>query len=195
MMAQQVHQEKDRLDLAPKKFVMWLFIFASFILFAGLTSGFIVYAGGHGHALNVTLPSVFIYSTSVIVLSSMTMFMASRAAKRLEFSKQRLFLWLTVALGVLFFVLQVYGWYILTYKMGIYFVNPNASQSFIYVFTGIHLLHIVAGMIILLSTLYVSYRNRPQAINLYRMEIASIFWHFLDIIWIYLYVFLLLNQN
>ncbi|MBS1531790.1 MAG: heme-copper oxidase subunit III [Bacteroidetes bacterium] len=195
MMAQQVHQEKDRLDLAPKKFVMWLFVFASFMIFAALTSGFIVYAGGHGHALNLRLPDIFIYSTSVIVLSSLTMFMASRSAKRLEFDRQRLFLWLTVALGILFFVLQVYGWYILTYKMGIYFVNPNASQSFIYVFTGVHLLHIVAGIMVLLSALYISYRNRPQAINLYRMEIASIFWHFLDIMWIYLYVFLLLNQN
>jgi len=195
MMAQQAHQENDRLNLAPKKFVMWLFVFASFMIFAALTSGFIVYVGGHGHALNVNLPGVFIYSTSVIVLSSITMFMASRAAKRLEFAKQRLFLWLTVALGALFFTLQLYGWYILTAKMGVYFVNPNASQSFIYVLTGMHLLHIVAGIMILLSTLYVSYRNRPQAINLFRMEISSIFWHFVDIIWIYLYVFLLLNQN
>jgi cytochrome c oxidase subunit 3 len=106
MMAQQV-QEKDRLNLAPKKFVMWLFVFASFMIFAALTSGFIVYVGGHGGSLNIKLPSIFIYSTSVIVLSSVTMFLASRAAKRLEFAKQRLFLWLTVALGSLFFVLQV----------------------------------------------------------------------------------------
>jgi cytochrome c oxidase subunit III len=55
-------------------------------------------------------------------------------------------------------------------------------------------LHIFAGLMFLIGALITSYRNKPQAINLYRMEISSIFWHFLDIMWIYLYVFLLLNQ-
>ena len=193
MMAQ-IQQEKDRLNLAPKKFVMWLFVFASFMVFAALTSGFIVYAGGKGHGLNIILPDIFKYNTAVIVASSVTLFLASRAAKRLQFEKQRLFLWLTMLLGILFFVLQIYGWQILTYKMGVYFVDPNASRSFVYVLTGVHLLHIIVGLLFLLGALIGSYRNKPQVINLYRMEISSIFWHFLDIIWIYLYVFLLLNQ-
>jgi cytochrome c oxidase subunit 3 len=194
MMAQ-ILQEKDRLQLAPKKFVVWLFVFASFMIFAALTSGFIVYAGGKGHAMNVILPRIFLYSTSVIIMSSVTMFLASRAAKGLEAEKQRLFLWLTMLLGMVFFGLQIYGWYVLTYKMGVFFVNPNASQSFIYVLSGVHLLHIIAGLLFLLNALIGSYRDKPQAINLYNMEISSIFWHFVDIVWIYLYVFLLLNQN
>jgi cytochrome c oxidase subunit 3 len=193
MMAQ-IQQERDRLDLAPKKFNMWLFIFTSFMFFAALTSGFIVYVGGRGHGLSLILPNVFIYSTAVIMGSSVTLFLASRAAKRLQFGKQRLFLWLTFALGATFFALQIYGWYILTYKMGIYFSNPNASRSFVYVFTGMHLIHIIAGLLLILNTLAGSYRNKPQVINLYKMEMSSIFWHFVDIIWIYLYVFLLLNQ-
>jgi cytochrome c oxidase subunit III len=193
MMAQ-IQQEKDRLNLAPKKFVMWLFVFASFMIFAAFTSGFIVYAGGKGHGLNVRLPDIFRYNTAVLILSSITLFLASRAAKRLELQKQRLFLWLTFALGVVFCCLQVDGWYILTNKMGIYFVDPNASRSFIYILTGVHMVHIFAGLMFLIGALITSYRNKPQAINLYRMEISSIFWHFLDIMWIYLYVFLLLNQ-
>ena len=191
----QIQQENDRLNLAPKKFVLWLFVFASFMIFAALTSGFMVYAGGKGHGLNVQLPDAFIYSTSVIVLSSLTLFLASRAAKRLEFAKQRLFLWLTMLLGLTFFAIQIYAWYILAYKLGIFFVNPNASRSFLYVFTGLHLVHIFAGVIFLLVALIGSYRNKPQSINLYHMDLAAIFWHFVDIIWIYLYVFLLLNQN
>ncbi|MGN6640174.1 MAG: cytochrome c oxidase subunit 3 [Mucilaginibacter sp.] len=194
-MTAQIQQEKDRLNLAPKKFNMWLFIFTSFMFFAALTSGFIVYVGGKGHALNVILPSAFMYSTTIIVISSVTLFFASRAAKKLEIAKQRLFLWLTMALGVAFFAVQVYGWYILTYKMGIFFINPNASRSFLYIFTGMHLIHIIAGLLLLLNVLISTYRNKPQAINLYKMEMSSIFWHFVDIIWIYLYVFLLLNQN
>ncbi len=188
-------QDKDKLNLAPKRFNMWIFIFTSFMFFAALTSGFIVYIGGKGHALRTAMPQAFVYSTAVIVLSSLTMYLASKAAKGLQFAKQRMFLWATFFLGVLFLVLQVYAWYVLTFKMGVFFVNPNASQSFIYVFSGMHLLHILGGLVLILISLVSAYRKTPQVINLFRMEMSSIFWHFVDIIWIYLYVFLLLNQN
>ncbi|MBS7566126.1 cytochrome c oxidase subunit 3 [Mucilaginibacter sp. Bleaf8] len=191
----QIQQEKNKLNLTPKRFNMWVFIFTSFMFFAALSSGFIVYSGGKGHALNVILPDAFMFSTAIIVLSSVTMFLASKAAKNLQFGKQRLFLWITFLLGVGFFIAQIYGWYILTYRMGVYFSNPNASQSFIYVFSGMHLLHILAGLVLLIISLVGTYRNTPQVLNLFRMEMSSIFWHFVDIIWIYLYVFLLLNQN
>ncbi len=190
----QIQQKEDRLSLQPKKFVMWLFVFASFMIFAALTSGFMVYAGGRGHALNVILPNIFMYSTGVLIISSVTLFLATRATKRQEVSKQRLFITLTMILGVIFFGLQIDGWRILT-EMNIFFVEPNASRSFIYIFTGVHLLHIIAGLLLLTSALYTTYRSKPQSIIQFRLEIASIFWHFLDIIWIYLYVFLLLNQN
>jgi cytochrome c oxidase subunit 3 len=191
MMAQ---LQEDKLNLAPKKFNMWIFIFTSFMFFAALTSGFIVYTGGTGHAMKVVLPSIFIYTTAAIILSSITMFLASKAARELQFDKQRLYLTITIVLGVLFFVGQVYAWYILVAKMGVYFSNPNASQSFIYVFTGMHLIHILAGLLLLANTLYRAKATTPQVKNLYNMQMSSIFWHFVDIIWIYLYVFLLLNQ-
>ncbi|WP_419699870.1 cytochrome c oxidase subunit 3 [Mucilaginibacter sp. NFX135] len=194
MMAQ-IQKDNDRLDLAPKKFNMWIFIFTSFMFFAALTSGFIVYSGGKGHGLNVIMPDAFKYSTAVIIISSITLFLASKAAKQLQFAKQRLFLWLTFALGVAFFAIQVYAWYVLTYKMNVYLTDPNASRSFVYIFTGMHLLHIIAAILLLLNTLIGTYKNIPQVRNLFKMEMTSIFWHFLGIIWIYLYVFLLLNQN
>ena len=190
MMAQ---LQEDKLNLAPKKFNMWIFIFTSFMFFAALTSGFIVYTGGKAHAINIILPQAFLYNTIVIALSSITFFIASRAAKSLEIGKQRLFLWITLFLGTLFFVGQIYAWGILI-KMGVYFINPNASQSFIYVFTAMHLIHILAGLLLLSNTLYKSYRSIPQAKNLFNLQFSGIFWHFVDIIWIYLYVFLLLNQ-
>ena len=186
--------QDDKLNLAPKKFNMWIFIFTSFMFFAALTSGFIVYTGGKGHGINLQLPNAFMYSTVCIMLSSVTMFLASKAAKGLQFGKQRLYLGLTLILGVIFFIIQVYGWNQLI-NMGVYFVNNNASQSFIYVFTGTHLIHIIAGLLLLANTLWGSYKNIPQVKNLFGMEMSAIFWHFIDIIWIYLYVFLLLNQN
>ena len=189
----QMQQQEDKLALGPKKFNMWIFIFTSFMFFAALTSGFIVYSGGRGHGINMVLPSAFMYSTITIVISSITMFMASKSAKALQFDKQRLYLILTLVLGVLFFVIQLYGWSQMI-KMGVYFINNNASQSFIYVFTAMHLIHIIAGLLLIANTLRGSYKNVPQVKNLFGMEMSSIFWHFVDIIWIYLYVFLLLNQ-
>jgi cytochrome c oxidase subunit 3 len=187
-------QQEDKVNLGAKKFVMWIFIFVSFMLFAAFTSGFIVYSGGSGKGLNMTLPTSFVYSTIVIVISSITLFLASRAAKQLNFQKQRLFLLITIALAVIFMFLQVYSWYVLSYQMKIFLINVNAMQSFVYVFTFMHLLHIVGGLAWLISALTGSIKRIPQVKNLYRMEMASIFWHFLDIIWIYLYVFLLLKQ-
>ncbi len=188
-------QKEDRQNLGAKKFNMWIFIFTSFMFFAALSSGFIVYSGGKGHALNVELPHAFLYSTIVIIMSSITLWVASKAAKQLEFGKQQLFLWFTFLLGCVFFALQIYACYVLTYKMGIYFTDSNASRTFVFVFCGMHLLHIIAALIVLLVTIRGTYKNIPQVTNLYKMEMTSIFWHFLDIIWIYLYVFLLLNQN
>jgi len=188
-------QQEDRMNLNAKKFNMWIFIFCSFMLFAALSSGFIVYSGGKGHGLNVKLPSSFIYSTIVLLMSSGTMYLASQAAKRLDYAKQQLMLVATIVLGLGFLVLQVYGWYILAYKMQVFLTDPNASRSFVYIFTLMHILHILGGLIFLGRSLTGAVKRIPQVRNLYRMEMTAIFWHFLDIIWIYLYVFLLLNQN
>jgi cytochrome c oxidase subunit 3 len=191
MMAQ--IQKEDKYNMAPKKFNMWIFIFTSFMLFAAFTSGFIVYSGGKAHAINIILPKSLLVSTVVILLSSVSLFVASKAVKRLDFNKQRRFLWITLFFGLLFFGLQLYACSILI-KMGVYFINPNAAQSFIYVFIVIHLVHIIAALLLLINTLWGSYKNIPQVKNQFKMEMTSIFWHFLDIVWIYLYVFLLLNQ-
>jgi len=193
MIMTQVQQEEDKLNLAPKKFVMWLIVFTSFMFFAALTSAFIVYSSRPGYGLKMILPQAFKLSTLVIIMSSITMYMASNAARALQFDKQRLLLLTTGILGILFLGLQVYAWGAMI-KMGAYLINPNASQSFIYVFTGAHLVHIIAGIGLLIYAFLGNNKNIPQVKNLYRMEFASIFWHFVDIIWIYLYVFLLLNQ-
>lgn len=194
-MAQFVTSNKEKLNFQPKKFIMWLFIITSFMLFAAFTSGFIVYSQGSvSKGIKIILPHAFIFSTIVILFSSVTMYLAYRSAKQLQYARQRQFLWATLGLGIAFFCLQFYAWSILV-KMGVYLVNPNASQSFIYIFTGVHLVHILAGLILIIGTLIGSYKNILPAKNLYRLDMTSIFWHFVDILWIYLYVFLLLNQQ
>ena len=186
--------EQDRENFKARKFMMWLFLVSSFIYFAGLTSGFIVYtAGDPSRGIKTLLPDVFKYSTSVIILSSLTMHLAYLAGKRLQFQKQNVWLILTALLGIIFFVLQTRAWSIL-FNQGVPFVNINASHSFIYVFTASHLLHIAVGVILLLRALKFNLSKISPVKNTFRLEVTSIFWHFIDILWIYLYVFLLLNQ-
>lgn len=165
-----------------------------YYIFAGLTSGFIVYSGDSlRKSLNVPLPKVFLYSTAVIVVSSITMHLAYLKAKQLKFGLQRLWLWATFLLGIVFISLQVYGWSVWT-DLGVYFVNSNATISFVYAFTLFHIIHIIAGLVMLITALVSSYSKVPNVTNSFRIEISSIFWHFVDILWIYLYLFLLLNQ-
>ncbi len=177
-----------------KKFNLWLGMIGMFMMFAALTSGFIVYtASGVDKGIKTILPYAFIFSTAVIVLSSITLHFAYRAVKVNQISKQKVFLLVTIVLGIVFFCLQVEAWSVLFHR-NITFTNTNASQSFIYVFTGLHLAHIIAGLLVLVRCYFGALKSIPLSNNIFRMELATIFWHFLDLLWIYIYVFLLLNQ-
>ncbi len=184
---------QDTFDPKPRKFIVWLFVVSSTIMFGGFTSYYLVFAASKGKGHGLILPDAFIYSSLVIVASSIALVLASRALKKLNFSLQRNMLWITVILAVAFGVMQFNAWGSMV-RTGATLVGNNAAISFIYVVSGMHLLHIIAGVGLIISALAGSYKSLPVAKVQYRMEIASIFWHFIDILWIYLYVFLLLNR-
>ena len=193
-MAQYTQNKEDLAQQKAKKFNLWLGMIGMFMMFAALSSGFIVYtAGGADRGIKTMLPDAFVYSTLLIVVSSVTMQLAYKAAKKTRFAQQKLLLLATFLLGIGFFVIQVYAWGVLTGR-GVVFVNNNASQSFIYVFTGMHLAHILAGLVVLARALVGRMRGINQVNNVFRMDLATLFWHFLGFLWIYIYVFLLLNQ-
>ncbi|MFB2119581.1 heme-copper oxidase subunit III [Parapedobacter sp. 2B3] len=193
-MVQYTQNKEDLVQQKAKKFNLWLGMIGMFMMFAALSSGFIVYtAGGVDRGIKTILPDAFIYSTLLIVASSVTMQLAYVAAKKTRFARQKLLLMVTLLLGVGFFAVQVYAWGVLTGR-GVVFVNNNASQSFIYVFTGMHLAHIIAGIIVLGRALVGRLQGVKQVSNVFRMDLATLFWHFLGFLWIYIYVFLLLNQ-
>lgn len=181
------------LDTKPKKFIVWLFVVSSTIMFGGFTSYYIVFAASKGKGHGLVLPDLFIYSTLVLLASSICLFLAFRALKKGNISTQKLLLWATLGLGVIFGYLQVDAWTNLV-NTGAFFMNNNAAISMIYVVSGFHLLHIAAGLCFVLYALVGVYKELSLEKRKYRMEIASIFWHFIDILWIYLYVFLLLNS-
>ena len=155
-----------------KKFNLWLGMIGMFMMFAALSSGFIVYtASGIDKGIKTILPNTFIYSTMVIVLSSLTLHLSYRATKLEQLGKQKLYLFLTIALGIVFLVLQIDAWSVLAGR-GVYFVNNNASQSFIYVFTGMHLAHIIAGLIVLVRCLWGAIRPNSYEIGYPEMGLA-----------------------
>ncbi|WP_316817064.1 cytochrome c oxidase subunit 3 [Pedobacter nyackensis] len=196
-MVQTLKEEGLKMDVAfnakPKKFVVWLFVVSSTIMFGGLTSYYIVFAASKGKGHGLVLPDVFMYSTAILVASSICLFLAAKALKNANIGAQKLLLWCTLALGVVFGYLQVDAWSTL-FQTGAAFVNNNAAISMIYVVSGLHLVHIFAGLCFILSSLIGAYTGLSLEKSKFRMDVASIFWHFIDILWIYLYVFLLLNS-
>ena len=157
-----------------KKFILWLFVVSSTIMFGGFTSYYIVFAGSKGKGHGLVLPDLFMYSTAVLVLSSICLFFAAKAVRHQNVQTQKLLLWATLGLGLVFGYLQVDAWSAL-YQSGATLVNNNAAISVIYIVSGMHLLHIFAGVCFILNSLWGAYTKVPQQNAVYRIEIASIF--------------------
>lgn len=179
------------LAMHPKKFAMWLFMGSVLMLFAAFTSAYMV-RQAEGNWLYFELPSLFTVSTVVIVLSSITMQWAYFAARGNQLATVRLLLTATFAGGLAFMVLQLLGWQQLVGN-SVHFVG-NPSGSFLYVITGMHGLHIASALVYLAIVWSASLKITRYAGDLAQMEMCTTYWHFLGVLWVYLYVFLLLNR-
>jgi cytochrome c oxidase subunit 3 len=175
----------------PKIFTMWLFIVSIVMLFAAFTSAYLV-RKAEGNWVEFKLPDLFYYSTGVLMASSISMHAALIAAKKDQFNALRLSISITFVLGMVFLAMQYYGWAQLT-EMNVYFVG-NPSGSFVYVFSGLHGLHLISGLVVLLVALVAAFRLRINAKALTQIKICSTYWHFLDALWVYLFIFLLINN-
>jgi cytochrome c oxidase subunit 3 len=170
--------------------LLWVAIASIVMLFAGLTSAYVVRAD-NGNWLLFNLPNAFFLSTAVIITSSITLFMAVRMAKKNHKTGTIIGVLLTFILGIVFTYTQFAGYHELTAK-GIVFAGKysNAAGSFLYALTGLHLAHLFGGLISLFVTLINSMRGKYNAENTLGLELTSIYWHFLDIFWVYLFLFL-----
>jgi cytochrome c oxidase subunit 3 len=194
MVNQNVHIDEPRatLSMHPKKFALWLFIVSIVMLFAALTSAYIV-KQSDGNWLSFKLPGIFAVTTLIILLSSGTMHLAYLAAKKDALDRVKWMLLVTVVLGLVFLVGQYLSWAKLV-ENNIYFVSNYASGSFIYVFTGLHALHLVSGIVFLLITFISSLRMNVHSKRLAQLEMCMTYWHFLGGLWVYLYLFLVFNS-
>jgi cytochrome c oxidase subunit 3 len=180
-------QEKPR--IVTEKVLLAIGIGSIVMLFAGLTSGYIV-RQAEGNWKFFEVPSIFYISTLIILISSFTMQMAIRAVKKDNLAQVKIFLLMTLGLGLAFVFSQFLGWNELV-KNDVYFSDKlTPSGSFFYVITGLHLAHLAFGLLGLVVTSSKSIRERYNAKNYLGISLCAIYWHFLGGLWIYLFVFL-----
>ena len=180
---------EQRKKIHPHKFTLWVGIGSLLMMFAGLTSAYIV-KRNQANWQTFDLPQFFWYSTVAIILSSATIYLAEKAFKQREMRKYRSLLMATVILGVLFIVLQVLGFEQLWTK-GIT-LQGSVSYSFLYVIIIMHAAHVVGGLIALLLLFAKAFSSKTRNYNIVPVELVSTFWHFVDLLWIYLLIFLLM---
>lgn len=186
-----VEEPKKPLAMHPKKFAMWLFLGSVLMLFAAFTSAYIV-RQAEGNWLYFELPQLFYATTVVILMSSVTMQWAYFAAKKDNAEMAKVMIALTTILGFGFLAGQILGWKELV-QNSIYFVG-NPSGSFLYVLTGLHGLHVVSAIVYLVIILVSIFRSKVHSGNMAPIEMCATYWHFLGGLWLYLFVFLLLNR-
>ncbi len=186
-----VEEPKQPLAMNAKKFAMWLFLVSIGMLFAAFSSAYIV-RQAEGNWVDFALPTMFYYTTAIIVVSSIFIQWAYFAAKNNQLEKVKLLIGITTVLGISFLVGQVIGWKQMT-ESSIYLVG-NPSGSFVYILTGLHGAHLIGGIVFLLIILIAAFRMKINSKNLLGIELCVTYWHFLGGLWIYLLVFLILNR-
>ncbi|HEY0741703.1 MAG TPA: cytochrome c oxidase subunit 3 [Chryseosolibacter sp.] len=190
-----VEEAKAQVGMNPKKFALWLFMVSVIMIFGALTSAYIV-RQAEGNWLDFDMPSMFWITSAMILASSVTMHWAYLSAKRDNHEMAKVAMVITVILGTGFLVGQWLGWNELVAN-GIYLVgreSSGVSGSFLYVISGLHGVHVISGVIFLAVVLVNVFRLKIHSKNLSQIEMCTTYWHFLDGLWLYLFVFLLLNR-
>lgn len=161
------------------------------MMFAGLTSAFVVSKSRVDWLKDFELPTAFYISTLAIIGCSVTFHLAKKAIQKDNQSLTTTMLLATLALGVLFVVLQFVGFGQIV-DSGYYFTGAESSitTTFLYIVTLMHLLHLAGGLISLLIIIYNHFKQKYNSSQTLGIELGAMYWHFLDFLWVYLFVFL-----
>ena len=174
-----------------KKMMLWFAIISLIMSFAAWTSAFIVSSSRPDWLKDFQLPDSFVISTIVIMISSLSFILAKRALKRQNQKATTIWLLVTLLLGAIFIFNQFNGFQQII-NQGYNFTGPtsNVTMSYIYLIAMVHILHVIVGLICLLVVIYNHFKQKYQTENMLGFELAATFWHFIDILWIYLFLFL-----
>jgi len=184
------NENEMRLKRIKAKKMMLLFSMLSIAMtFAGLTSAYIVSKSRPDWLKDFELPIAFTLSTIFIAISSLSIAFAKKNLNQNNSSKTNFLLLVTFGLGILFVASQFIGFNKLIYS-GYFFTGAQSTitTSFLYVLTVLHLAHLFAGLIVLIVVIINNYKNKYKTEKL-GFELAVTFWHFLGILWLYLFLF------
>jgi len=180
---------EDKGRIHPSKFTLWVAMGSIVMMFAGLTSAYIV-KKSQSNWLEFSLPLVFWYSTAVILASSLTIHLSQKAFKAREMSQYRNLLTITAILGVLFLLLQIMGFANLEARnIPLFGIKSNSATSFLGVITILHMLHVIGGVIAILVIFIRAFSSKIKNYNSLSIDMISTYWHFVDVLWIYLFIF------
>ncbi len=170
------------------KFITWLFIISIVMLFASQTSAYLV-RRAEGNWIEFTIPTIFYTSTLVLVVSSVLLHLALVAARKDEFPQVQRYITGALISGIAFLIMQYFGWLDLQ-AQGVY-LKGNPSGSFFYILSGLHGVHLVSGLGVIIAAFISARRLKIHSKSLVQLEVCNTYWHFLDLLWVYLFVFLL----
>ncbi|MDA9576357.1 cytochrome c oxidase subunit 3 [Flavobacteriaceae bacterium] len=174
-----------------KKMMLWFGIVSLVMSFGGLTSAFIVSSTREDWLTNFELPQAFTASTIIIVLSSIVLYFSKKALLKQHNQLSISLLLGTFVLGLAFIYTQLSGFSEII-QSGYNFTGPtsNITMSYIYIIAVVHILHVLAGLICLIVVIINHLKNKYTPTTILGFELASTFWHFVDILWLYLFFFL-----
>jgi cytochrome c oxidase subunit 3 len=174
-----------------KKTMLWFAMISMTMTFAGLTSAYLVSSSRPDWLKDFELPPMLLWSTITILISSLTIHLAKIAIEKGDNKKGMILLSVTMVLGVLFIVFQLQGFSYLTNQFGYNFTGPtsNVVISFIYILVSLHMAHLFSGFIVLSVVIYNHYKQRYNNRQTLGLELGVMFWHFLDFLWLYLFLF------
>jgi cytochrome c oxidase subunit 3 len=173
-----------------KKMMLWFGMISMSMTFAGLTSAYVVSSSRSDWIEQIDLPFAFTISTFLLLLSSGTFYLALKSIKETLLKRAQSLLLITLVLALVFIYFQFQGFREII-EQGYYFTGAESSitTSYLYVLVLLHLAHLIAGIVIVLIVFYNSFREKYSEANTLGFELAVTFWHFLDILWLYLFLF------
>jgi cytochrome c oxidase subunit 3 len=181
-------KDTQRKKIHPHRFTLWVALASIIMMFAGLTSAYIV-KRDQPNWISVDTPVIFWYSTAIILISSLTIYLAVKAFRERNMLRYRRLMTSTMVMGMLFILFQIIGFSQLWYS-GLQ-LNGSGAAQFLYVIFGLHVLHVLGGVVALLILFFRAYNRKVKNYDVLPLEIAGTYWHFVDVLWIYLFVFFL----
>lgn len=184
-----VQEHKER-KAQSYKLLLWFAMISMVMMFAGLTSAYVVSSSRKDWLKDFEMPIAFVLSTLVIVLSSFTFHLAAKSIKVNNQKATSTWLLTTLGLGVLFVIFQFQGFNQII-ENGYFFTGSesNVTTSFLYIIVILHLAHLFGGLIALLIIIYNHFKQKYNSTQTLGIELGAMFWHFLDILWVLLFLF------